>query len=224
MRALQNRLHYTFRDPELLLTAVTHPSYGADHRVPHNQRLEFLGDAVLQLVISQRLYRMFPGEGEGTLSRARALVVREQSLSDAASALRLGGHLRLSPGEERSGGRDKPSILADALEAVFAAVYLDGGLDAATGVILAAMQGALAGDLIEDSLDYKSLLQMRVQQAGLPFPVYELVCASGQPHLPHFVMRVLVDGRPLGEGEGASKQAAQQQAARVALQSDQIPQ
>ena len=144
MERLQEKLGYRFRDRTLLTTALTHPSFGSDHHVAHYQRLEFLGDAVLELVVSQYLYQSLPDMPEGTLTRMRAHAVREEALFQAARRLELGRLVRLSVGEERTGGREKPSILADVAEAVFAAVYLDGGLEAARRVILASL-GELAG-------------------------------------------------------------------------------
>ena len=134
MERLQEKLGYRFRDRTLLTTALTHPSFGSDHHVAHYQRLEFLGDAVLELVVSQYLYQSLPDMPEGTLTRMRAHAVREEALFQAARRLELGRLVRLSVGEERTGGREKPSILADVAEAVFAAVYLDGGLEAARRV------------------------------------------------------------------------------------------
>ena len=130
MEKLCESLGYSFNDRRLLVTALTHPSYGGDHHVPHYQRLEFLGDAVLELTMSEYLFEKLPEVDEGKLTRIRAAIVREETLARAAKRISLGGMIRLSVGEERTGGREKASILSDVMEAVFAAVYLDGGLNA----------------------------------------------------------------------------------------------
>ena len=209
-------LDYRFRDARLLETALTHPSYGGDYHVPHYQRLEFLGDAVLELAVSRYLFSARPDVDEGKLTRIRAEIVREETLCAAARRLGLGRLIRLSVGEERSGGRDKPSILADVMESVFAAVYLDGGIDEAMRVISSALSGVLQPDALEDRLDAKSRLQELLQRRG-EMPVYEFISEEGPPHAPVFSYRVRAEGRVLGEGRGGSKQAAQQQAARSAL-------
>ena len=216
MNSFLAALNYRFQDVRLLETALTHPSYGGDYHVPHYQRLEFLGDAVLELAVSRYLFYELPDVDEGKLTRIRAEIVREETLCAAARRLGLGRLIRLSVGEERSGGRDKPSILADVMESVFAAVYLDGGIDEAMRVIRDALAGVLQPDALEDRLDAKSRLQELLQRNG-GMPTYEFISEEGPPHAPVFFYRVLADGRVLGEGRGGSKQAAQQQAARCAL-------
>lgn len=216
MKALCQRLGYQFKDITLLETALTHPSYGGDHHVPHYQRLEFLGDAVLELAISKYLYFEFPEIDEGKLTRIRAGLVREETLCRAAQRLDLGRYLRLSVGEDRSGGRTKPSILCDVMEAVLAAVYLDGGFDAAVEVIRLALAEDLHPQMLEDHLDAKSRLQEILQRSG-DMPRYEFVSMEGPPHAPRFRYRAVTDDRVLGEGAGTSKQHAQQAAARDAL-------
>lgn len=216
MKALCNRLDYQFKDIKLLETALTHPSYGGDHHVPHYQRLEFLGDAVLELAISRYLYFEFPEIDEGKLTRIRAGLVREETLCRAARRLELGKYIRLSVGEDRSGGRDKPSILCDVMEAVLAAVYLDGGFDCAVAVIQRALAEDLRPKMLEDHLDAKSRLQEILQRDG-DMPVYDFISMEGPPHAPQFRYSVTLNGRVLGEGRGTSKQNAQQEAARDAL-------
>lgn len=216
MKALCSKLGYTFHDMKLLETALTHPSYGGDHHVPHYQRLEFLGDAVLELAISRHLYFEFPEVDEGKLTRIRAGLVREETLCRAARRLELGKHIRLSVGEERSGGRDKPSILCDVMEAVLAAVYLDGGFDVAVDVIRRALAEDLHPRFLEDHLDAKSRLQEILQRDG-GMPVYEFISMQGPPHAPLFRYSVTLNGQTLGTGDGTSKQNAQQEAARAAL-------
>lgn len=216
MDALQRALGYAFRDNGLMTTALTHPSYGSDHHAPHYQRLEFLGDAVLELSISRILYFELPGVNEGRLTRLRAELVREETLYRIAQKLDLGRYIRLSVGEERSGGRDKPSILSDVTEALIAAVYLDGGFDAAFGLVSRLYEGMITPDALRDTLDAKTRLQEITQKAGL-MPAYEQVSMEGPPHAPVFTYQVLAGGEILGQGAGRSKQAAQQEAARAAL-------
>ena len=216
MKALCKKLGYTFNDPKLLETALTHPSFGGDHHVPHYQRLEFLGDAVLELAISRYLYFEFPEVDEGKLTRIRAGLVREETLCRAAKRLELGRYIRLSVGEDRSGGRDKPSILCDVMEAVLAAVYLDGGFDAAVEVIRRALAEDLHPRFLEDHLDAKSRLQEIMQRDG-GMPRYEFISMQGPPHAPLFRYIVTLNGQEIGAGDGTSKQNAQQEAARDAL-------
>ena len=216
MEELENRIGYHFQNPRLLKTALTHPSYGGDHHVPHYQRLEFLGDAVLELVVSRYLFFELPEIDEGKLTRIRASLVREETLARAARGIELGKFICLSVGEERSGGREKPSILSDVMEAMLAAVYLDGGLDAAARIIAAALKQELSPDKLADHLDAKSRLQELLQRNG-DMPVYEFVEMQGPPHAPIFRYRVLSGDICLGTGSGTSKQNAQQAAAREAL-------
>ena len=216
MKRLCKALGYQFNDMQLLETALTHPSYGGDHHVPHYQRLEFLGDAVLELAVSRYLYFEFPQIDEGKLTRIRAGLVREETLCRAARRLGLGEHIRLSVGEDRSGGRSKPSILCDVMEAVLAAVYLDGGFDAAVNVIRRALAEELLPEGLEDHLDAKSRLQEILQRGG-EMPKYAFLSMEGPPHAPQFRYSVMVGERVLGEGAGTSKQNAQQNAARDAL-------
>jgi len=216
VKALCNKLGYTFKDNRLLETALTHPSFGGDHHVPHYQRLEFLGDAVLELAISRYLYFEFPEVDEGKLTRIRAGLVREETLCRAARRLELGKYIRLSVGEDRSGGRDKPSILCDVMEAVLAAVYLDGGFDCAVEVIRRALAEDLRPQMLEDHLDAKSRLQELLQRDG-EMPVYAFISMEGPPHAPRFRYSVQLNGETIGSGSGTSKQNAQQEAARDAL-------
>ena len=212
MEKLMERLGYGFRDAALLRLALTHPSAaaGAD-----NQRLEYLGDAVLQLCVSQRLFLLFPEAEEGLLSRRRAAMVREESLAGAARRLAIGPVLRMGSGEEATGGREKDSVLADAMEVVIAAVYLDGGLKAAQGLV-----DKVVGDYRTERAavrDAKTLLQEALQAKGLPTPVYRLVGREGLDHAPSFTCEVLSGGEALATGAGGSKKAAEQQAADTAL-------
>ena len=210
-------LGYRFRDAKLVITALTHPSYGSDYRTQHYQRLEFLGDAVLELAISRYLFEKMPQGSEGRMTRMRAALVREETLAEAARRLEIGRLVRLSIGEERSGGREKNSILADVMESIIAAVYLDGGLEEATQLVYRALQEPLQRvSEGSDALDSKSRLQELLQRDGR-MPVYEFISMEGPAHAPTFRYRVLVDGASRGEGSGNSKQAAQQAAAANAL-------
>ena len=216
MEKLCDKLGYRFKIANLLVTALTHPSFGGDHHVPHYQRLEFLGDAVLELAVSEYLYSELPEVDEGRLTRIRAALVREETLCRAAKRLGLGKFIRLSVGEERSGGRNKPSILSDVMEAVFAAVYLDGGFDCAVKVVRSALSDELSPETLADPLDAKSRLQELLQRGG-EMPNYEYLSMEGPPHAPVFFYRVCDGARVLGTGSGSSKQNAQQAAARDAL-------
>ena len=215
-KELEHRLGYCFTDPRLLETALTHPSFGGDHHVPHYQRLEFLGDAVLELAVSRHLFFELPEVDEGKLTRIRAALVREETLCRAAEKIGLGEFIRLSVGEERSGGRKKPSILSDVMEAVLAAVYLDGGFDKAVQVISRILKDELRTEGLQDHLDAKSRLQ-EIMQRGGSMPVYEFISMEGPPHAPVFYYRVMDGENELGTGKGTSKQNAQQAAAREAL-------
>ena len=215
--ALQEALGYRFRNLDLLKTALTHPSFSAEHPgTKHYQRLEFLGDAVLQMSVSRRLYDGMPGKDEGKLTRVRASIVREETLFRAAQTLNLGEYLRLSVGEERTGGRGKSGIVSDVMEAVLAAVYLDDGFDAADAIVARLLGPMLDSAMRGDALDAKSKLQEILQKNG-EMPEYRQISMEGPQHAPVYRYEVLVSGTVLGEGSGTSKQAAQQQAAQAAL-------
>ena len=216
MQVLEERLGHVFQNRKLLETALTHPSFGGDHHVPHYQRLEFLGDAVLELAVSRYLYFELPEVDEGKLTRIRAALVREESLNRAARRIGLGEFIRLSVGEERSGGRQKPSILSDVMEAVLAAVYLDAGFDEAVRIIGMVLGEELRPEVLKDHLDAKSRLQELMQRDGR-MPSYDYLSMEGPPHAPVFAYRVMDGEQELGRGSGTSKQNAQQAAARDAL-------
>ena len=213
--ALQARLGHRFADPRLLQRALTHRSFGADH----NERLEFLGDAVLNLAVSSLLYERFSGSDEGDLTRVRAHLVREDSLHRAGLVLGLPEVLRLSEGEARGGGALRPSILADAVEALIGATYLDGGFDAASGLVR-----QLFGELIDSteadswSKDAKTELQEWLQARRLPVPAYRIAATRGQAHAQTFEVECAVTPLGLTElGEGRSRRSAEQEAARCML-------
>lgn len=219
---LQENLGYRFRDESLLRGALYHSSYANEHRnenIVSNERLEFLGDAVLGFVSAEFLYSRFPNAPEGELTRIRAALVREESLFEVAQALQLGECLMLGKGEESGGGRQRPSILADCTEAVFAAVYLDGGMDCARDLIHRVLLSK--GDItVAESRrrDYKTELQELVQRKPHQVLRYELVGQSGPDHAKVFTVAVLLNGEPIGEGSGHSKKEAEQSAARAALE------
>ena len=208
---------YEFKDKALLRQALTHPSYGGDHHVSDYQRLEFLGDAVLELYVSEALYREYPDLGEGKLTRMRADLVRESTLSEALKKLGLNKYILLSVGEERGGGKFKSSILCDVFESVIGAIYLDGGRKCAGAFIKSALGEQIRADTSkEDHLDYKSRLQSILQAQG-DMPSYELISREGPDHAPVFTYGVSASGQTLGTGSGSSKQAAQLEAAKMAL-------
>lgn len=217
MRDLMERLGYWFSDEELLATALTTPSLGSERHLPDYQRLEFLGDAVLQLAVSRRLFERYPDVREGKLTFARSKLVREETLYQAARRIGLGRFIRISAGMEKEGARDNASILSDVVEAVIAAVYLDGGIDEAFALVGRLLEEPLSGNPFEQILDAKSRLNILAQQHGGHTPVYESVrCEGTAPHQT-FVVRVRLGGEILGEAEGSSKQAAQQAAAQIAI-------
>ena len=221
MKELERKLNYTFRDPALLSEALSHSSYANEHRGSHlnsNERLEFLGDSVLGFVTAEFLFVQHPDLPEGDLTRIRAALVCEQSLYEVARKLELGKYLKLGRGEEAGGGRERTSILADATEAVFAAVYLDGGIGAASRLIHRVLLDAEKEEAVEERRrDYKTALQELVQRTPGRTITYQLVEETGPDHCRVFVMEVSVDGQVSGRGEGRSKKEAEQAAAKAAL-------
>jgi ribonuclease-3 len=211
---LENEIGYDFSKLELLTAALTHPSAVAV-REPNYERLEFLGDAVLDLAIADLLMRRFPEAREGVLSKERASIVNGRTLAAKAQAIGVNRHLRLGKGEEKSGGREKLSILAAALEAIVGAIYLDGGLAPAQAVVERLFADDIGGPAAER--DYKTELQEAAYRRFRSQPVYELVDTSGPDHARHFTTRIRIAGRELGVGEGGSKKQSEQAAARAAL-------
>lgn len=221
MQELEKKLNYTFRNQELLREALNHSSYANEHRsqgLGSNERLEFLGDSVLGFVTAEYLFARHPDLPEGDLTRIRAALVCEQSLHEVAQKLNLGSYLKLGKGEEAGGGRQRASILADATESVFAAVYLDGGLEAARALIhRVLLDKERETDVEERRRDYKTELQELVQRRSNQTLQYELVSASGPDHAKVFTSRVLLNGQPIGKGQGHSKKEAEQAAAHAGL-------
>ncbi|WP_376788978.1 ribonuclease III [Thermoflexus sp.] len=219
-RLLEKRLGWSFRDRALLMEALTHRSYVNEHPeegVRDNERLEFLGDAVLQLVVSTELFRRFPGWSEGRLTELRTVLIRGERLAAWAEELELGRWLRLGKGEAES-ARVRPSVLADAFEALLGALYLDGGLPAAErlmGQLLPAAIDQAMRDL--EWHDPKGRLQHWSQAVRGKTPVYRVVAVEGPPHAARFTVQVLIGDEVVGEGQGASKREATREAARNAL-------
>jgi len=208
---LQEALGCRFRDPTLLRTALTHPSlaYDAGTRIEHNQRLEFLGDAVLELVVTHELFRRFPALDEGRLTKARAQLVNRRTLAEQSRRLGLGEHLQLSHGEEQSGGRNKQSALADAFEAVVGAIFLDGGYETARALVMRCFEETLAELGEVPSLDNpKGELQELLQTGAAEPPRYEITAITGPDHDREFQCVVSHRNRPLGSGLGKCKKAA----------------
>ncbi|MCI9121277.1 MAG: ribonuclease III [Oscillibacter sp.] len=222
MEELEKKLNYTFRNAALLEEALCHSSYANEHRAAHlssNERLEFLGDSVLGFVAAEFLFVQHPDLPEGDLTRIRAALVCEQSLYEVARKLNLGSYLKLGRGEEAGGGRNRTSILADATEAVFAAVYLDGGIGAASALIHRVLLDAEKEEVVEERRrDYKTALQELVQRQADQVLVYRMVGEEGPDHAKTFVVEVLLNGTAIGDGSGRSKKEAEQSAARSALE------
>jgi ribonuclease-3 len=221
---LEERIAYRFQQPELLEQALTHRSHvgqveGAG-RLDSNERLEFLGDAVLDLCISRWLYHNFPGKKEGELTKYKSIIVSGRFLVQVAMDLGLGDYLLLSDSEDRSGGRRRPSILEDAFESLIGALYLDGGIKAAEAFVdRFILDGLDLQQASRDNRNYKSLLLELSQGKGLGNPVYQVVEELGPDHSKFFVVEVLVNGQSRGRGTGSSKKKAEQAAAREGLAS-----
>ena len=217
MEALEQKLDYRFRDSALLRTALTHSSYANEHRCASNERLEFVGDSVLGMVTAAYLYQRFPELPEGKMTRLRAELVCEQSLWEVAERLGLGEQLLLGRGEESSGGRTRPSILADCVEAVIAAVYLDGGMEPARRIIDAFILSKLDGDAGALMRDWKTELQEIIQQRPGRNLSYQIYGESGPDHMKRFLAAVQCNDAVIGTGEGRTKKEAEQMAARAAM-------
>lgn len=210
-----------FNEPRLLKTALTHSSYANQHRdEEYNERYEFLGDSILQLCITEYLFLNYKNKSEGELTKIRSLIVCENSLYEIGKKLNLGHFIRMSKGEELTGGRERVSIIADSVEALLAAIYLDKGLEFAKDYILGhfreIIDKAINNDIV---LDYKTKLQEEMQKSGEVSIVYELLKYEGPPHRRKFYTSVIVDDKELGKGEGYSKKESEQNAAKEALRS-----
>jgi ribonuclease-3 len=220
---LEAVLGYPFRDPRLLCQALMHssriPERAAEEPVESNEKLEFLGDAVLELVVSEELVREFPDWSEGQLSKSRARLVNATAISLAAQRLGLGKYLRLGRGEEKTGGRSKPALLADAYEALIAAIYMDGGLEAARGFVRRSLvEGAITVEAERlGHTDHKSALQEFLQSRGMAPGAYHVVAETGPDHQKTFRVEVRIGGQVTAVGSGKTKKEAEQSAAIAAL-------
>ena len=217
---LEKTLGYSFRDKSLLVNALTHKSYANEYPEaagPDNQRIEFLGDAVLDLVVSEYLMDALPAADEGELTRIRAEVVAMPSLAGLAGSLGIGRQLLLGKGESGSGGREKPSLLADTLEALFGAVFVDGGYEAAKSVVLPLFVPLLKQASAEAGQDHKSRLQELLQATRKELPVYRMLDESGPPHERVYQVEVLIGEHAYGTAKGRTKKSAEQAAAAAAL-------
>ena len=218
--AIERQINYRFSNPRLLFEALTHPSLAYETQGPHfdNQRLEFLGDAVLQLVLTRELFLALPDLDEGTLTKLRSQMVSRPALQKCAERLGLGTYILMGKGEEASGGRTRPSSLADALEALIGAIYLDSGLNEAATFILSVCAPELVQmDLNPDQLNPKGQLQEIIQSAGSSNPVYSIISQEGPDHCKIFVAKVEWNNHLLATGMGPSKKQAETAAAREAL-------
>ena len=214
MESLENKIGYHFTNRALLDTALSHSSYANERPdTDSNERLEFLGDSVLGMTVADHLYGKAGKMPEGRMTRLRAELVCEQSLVRAARKIGLSEHIMLGHGEAQSGGKTRPSIVADAVEALLAAIYLDGGIESAKAFV----ERFILDESVEVS-DYKTLLQEHVQQNKGQSPIYEIIGEEGPDHLKLFRARVILEGQNLGEGEGRTKKEAEQASAKAALE------
>ena len=218
MEAFESLIRYSYHNKALMNEALTHSSYSNEgHRgARNNERLEFLGDSVLGVIVAEHLFMEHPGMPEGELTRTRAALVCEGSLHEVAKSLELGRYLRLGRGEDAGGGRTRPSILADATEAMLAAVYLDGGMEAVRPIIQTLILNKEREKAVDR--DYKTALQELIQRTPGSVVSYRLVRESGPDHCRSFEMEASVDGKVVGMGAGRTKKEAEQMAARTALE------
>ena len=213
---LEKRLNYTFKDKQLIIEALTHKSYKKPY---NNERLEFLGDAVLDLIVGEYLFTKFPNSNEGILSKIRASLVNESGFTLLAKAINLGEYIYLSPAEENNNGRNKPSLLSNAFEAVIGAIYLEAGLEKAKEISIALLEAEHPKiDLDTLSKDYKTALQELTQATHGVTPQYELLGSSGPDHKKEFEIAVKLNGETIASAKGKSKKEAQQKAAKIALE------
>ena len=212
-----------FADETLLETAFTHTSYANEHRllkISHNERLEFLGDAVLQLIISEYLYTKYPKRPEGDLSKLRSMIVREESLAGFARDCQFDQFIKLGRGEEKSGGRNRDTILGDLFEAFFGALLLDKGVEAVKSFLYQVMIPKVEAGDFERVTDYKTKLQELLQINGDVEITYQVVSETGPAHAKNFEVAVLINGRKSGQGQGRSKKLAEQEAAKNAFEKE----
>ena len=220
IKDLEEAIGYKFHNIALLQNALTHSSYANErwhNSLMSNERLEFLGDSILGMVVAEYLYTQFPNRPEGELTRMRADMVCEVSLAKVANTVGMGKHLLLGNGEEQGGGRSRASLLADAMESVIAAAYLDGGMEAAKGIISRFILCNVPLTKLSNA-DYKTALQERIQQKKNQVLSYQLVGESGPDHDKQFVVEVSLNGEAVGRGTGSSKKRAEQDAAKNAME------
>ena len=222
-KALLEQFYLVFSDETLLETAFTHTSYANEHRllkISHNERLEFLGDAVLQLIISEYLYTKYPKRPEGDLSKLRSMIVREESLAGFARDCQFDQFIKLGRGEEKSGGRNRDTILGDLFEAFLGALLLDKGVEAVKSFLYQVMIPKVEAGDFERVTDYKTKLQELLQINGDVEIAYQVVSETGPAHAKNFEVAVLINGRKSGQGQGRSKKLAEQEAAKNAFEKE----
>ncbi len=222
-KALLEQFDLVFSDETLLETAFTHTSYANEHRllkISHNERLEFLGDAVLQLIISEYLYTKYPKRPEGDLSKMRSMIVREESLAGFARDCQFDHFIKLGRGEEKSGGRNRDTILGDLFEAFLGALLLDKGVEAVKSFLYQVMIPKVEAGDFERVTDYKTKLQEFLQINGDVEITYQVVSETGPAHAKNFEVAVLINGRKSGQGQGRSKKLAEQEAAKNAFEKE----
>ena len=220
MKELENIIGYNFKNNELLKTALTHSSYANEYKCKSYERLEFLGDSVLSIIISEYLFAEMKSTSEGELSRIRASLVCEETLSSIARDLNFGKFILLGNGEEKAGSRNRNSILCDIFEAILAAIYLDGGMQIAKDYLMRVMSGKLNKNLYDKSIkDYKSILQEKVQRKyhNKTKIVYTITKESGPEHMKNFYVDLIINGKKVSSGVGRSKKEAEREAAKIAL-------
>ncbi|OFR38881.1 ribonuclease III [Streptococcus sp. HMSC071H03] len=222
-KVLSQQFEIVFQDEKLLETAFTHTSYANEHRllnISHNERLEFLGDAVLQLLISEYLYKKYPKKPEGDLSKLRSTIVREESLAGFSRDCQFDQFIKLGRGEEKSGGRNRDTILGDLFEAFLGALLLDKGVEAVKNFLYQVMIPKVEVGDFEQVVDYKTKLQELLQVNGDVEIVYQVISESVPAHAKEFAVSVSVDGRTVGQGQGRSKKLAEQEAAKNAFEKE----
>jgi len=213
---LEKRLNYSFKEKQLIIEALTHKSYKKPY---NNERLEFLGDAVLDLIVGEYLFKKFPKSDEGILSKIRASLVNESGFTLLARNINLGSYIFLSLAEENNNGRDKPSLLSNAFEAIIGAIYLEAGLNTAKEISIGLLEACHPKiDLQSLSKDYKTALQELTQATHGVTPNYEMLGSSGPDHKKEFEIAVILDNKTIASAKGKSKKDAQQKAAKIALE------
>lgn len=217
---VKDKFGVTFNDENILIEAFTHSSYANDHRdkkIKNLERLEFLGDAVLEVTVSEYLYHKFPNEPEGKLTRMRASIVRAESLAKLTKEYQLNHYVRLGKGEEQMNGRTRPSLLCDVFEAFIGAVFVDQGMDTVKDILQAILFPKIDSGAFSHGMDHKTALQELLQRNGVVTIEYKVIGHTGPDHQKEFIVEVYVEGDSFGKGSGRSKKAAEQSAAKAAL-------